>query len=169
MPVRTATISKVEQTQLLSHLSKHPIYPYTFRFRKTVNAANFPLPDGGLGSYFSFKWQPIVTLGVVSIATNYILTPNTTVDVFALAVSYKATYSIADVVGNTPADEASDIYELKANGGSINDFQVFYPLNWFVEKTQPLYVHVFAGAATVAAASAVMQGRITFGTLQGGI
>jgi len=169
MPVRTATISKVEQDQLLQHLSKHPIYPYTFRFRRTVDAANFPLADGGLGSYFSFKWQPIVTVGVVSIACNYILTPNTTVDVFALAVSYKPVYTIANATGNTPADEANDIYELKANGGSINDFQVFYPLNWFVEKTQPLYVHVFAGAATVAAGTATMQGRITFGTLQGGI
>lgn len=169
MPVRTATISKVEQDQLLQHLSKHPIYPYSFRFRKTTNVASFPHADGALGNYFSFMWQPKVTLGVVSLAVNYILTPNTTVDVFVVAVSYKPSYSIADATGNLPEDEGSEIYELKSNGGAINDFQVFYPLNWFVEKNQPLYVHVFAGITTITAATAVMQGHVTFGTLQGGI
>ena len=170
MPVKLAALSKEEQTQLLTHLRKHPIYPVTFKCRQTTNGTNFPKVDGGIGQYRTYAYTPGVVEGVVSIAANYILTPNTTVDMFVLAVSYKPTFTMQDNGSvDTPQDQGSEIYQLLSNGGAINDFQVFYPLNWYLEKSQTIYMHLWVGASTITAASALMTGHVTLGVLSGGI
>jgi hypothetical protein len=169
MALRQPQISKEEQQLLLQHLRKHVIYPYREQFRLTTNSTNFPNQDGSgpaIGFYFTYTFQPVTTLGIVSLAAGFILTPNTTVDLFAMQVSYKPTMTMAN---QTAWSEADVIYQLMSNGGAINDFQVFYPLNWYVEKNQPIYVHVYAGTSTISAATAVMTGHITLGTLNGGI
>lgn len=160
------TLSREETQKLYDHLRKHKIYPYQFRFRKLINAANFPNVDGALGSYFTLAFTPANYLGVVSLATNFIITPNTTIGEFCLAISYSNVLTLADNGAPTvPDGEGQVIYQLKSNGGAINDFQVFYPLNWFVEARKPLYIHFWADAATVAAAAATVSGHCIPGTL----
>jgi hypothetical protein len=115
------------------------------------------------------SFTPKEITGIVSIATSFIITPNTAVDIFALVVSYKPTITFADnAVPTLPDDEAGDIYQLLSNGGAINDFQVFYPLNWYLERDKPIYMHVFAGALTVAGASTTITGHFILGTLPTG-
>jgi len=51
---------------------------------------------------------------------------------------------------------------LISNGGAINDFQVFYPLGWYVEAGTPLYIHVFVGQ-TALGGGGTMIGRVAIG------
>ena len=173
MGVRVAAINKDEQDQLMTFLRKHPIYPYRKRWNVAVNNTNFDTANGASPitvRSMTLSWVPDQTVGIVSLATGFIVTPNTVVDTFGLMVSYKPTLTLADGAhAKVASDESDDIYQALSNGGALNDFQVFYSLNWLVEKGQPIYIHVFAGTATCTAATANMMGHVIFGVLKGGI
>ncbi len=159
-------LSAVDEARLLLHLRKHKIYPYRYSFLKTTNAATFDTADGALGSYLTFTLRPNNYTGVVSIATNMILSPNTTIGRYAITFSYNQVLTLADQAALTNFDtEAQEIYQLVTNGGAINDFQVFYPLNWFIEKGRPLFIHLWVDAATITAGTATIAGSIIVGTL----
>ena len=171
MPVSKAVLNEAERIALLSHLQKHKIYPFRYRFSKTINAANFPTAavGGTAGSYFTLTFQPKEILGIITLSNAFIITPNTTVDTFSIAVSYKKTWAWGDnTVATVPDDEGSEIYSLLSNGGAINDFQVFYPTTYYMERNTPIYIHVFAGATTVAAGTSTMTGAVIIGTLPTG-
>lgn len=166
MPMTRPALSAPEEKALFAHLQKHKIYPFRYRFRQLIDATQFATADGAIGSYRTYTFTPDVHLGIVSIAANFIITPNTTVGTYALAVSYANTFSLQDGGNLTkPDDEATVIYELKSNGGAINDFQVYYPLNIYVEANKPIYFHLWADAATVTAGTSTMSGHVVFGSL----
>jgi hypothetical protein len=163
MPIRRAILDDAERQALMKHLQKHAIYPFRMPFNKTVSSTFFA-SSGTLVKYGTIKWTPDNHLGIVSIAANFLITPNTSVANYGLAVSYSSVYSDADI-GTSKLEEAQQIYELKAQGGSICDFQVFYPLTWYVEANTPIYVHLFADSARVTAGTDIMSGQVIFGTL----
>lgn len=162
-----AELTDKENAALLAHLRKHKTYPYLFRLKKAITAGNFTKVDApGGGSYFTFEFRPNNYVGVISFATNLILSPNTTIGRFAITMSYNSVVNLGDNTSLTKFDtEAQEIYQLVTNGGAINDYQVTYPLNWFVERAKPLFIHIWADAATVAAGTATLAGHIILGTL----
>ncbi len=162
MPISISRLSQAEQKELWQFLNKRKVYPAAWRFLGTINATNFPTTDGSNGSYRTDSYTPGADVGIVAVSANFIITPNTTVDTFALAVSYASTYSLS----SAQQVEGAEIYELKSNGGAINDFEVFFPLNWYVEAGKTIYMHWFAGATTVAAGTSTFQGKFIFHTLQ---
>lgn len=171
MPISKADLTQAEKIALISHSRKHKVYPVPFVFRKPLVAASFGTADGAIGSYFTMAFTAPEITPIVSFATSFIITPNTLVDIFAIVISYKPTMSMADGASLTkPTDEGSKAYQLLSNGGAINDFQVFYPLNWYLERGSKLYMHVYAGATTIAAALAtnVMTGQVILGTMPTG-
>jgi hypothetical protein len=175
MPISKSNINDAEKRELVSFSEKHKIYPFRYRFNKLMNAANFPkaaagnIGAGATGSYFTLTFTAKEVTPIIYIATSYIILPNTTVDAFALVVSYNPTLSFADNVNALlPDDEASDTYQLLSNGGAINDFQVFYPVNWFLARGQSIYMHVFAGPTTITAANAYVMGHFILGTVPTG-
>lgn len=167
MPTTRPILLQEEYESLRKHLRQHKTYPFSYSIRKVINAANFPLTDGGsIVKYFTLQFTPDVSVGIVSLATNLIITPETTFGIFGLQMSYKPTLSLADNPSATaPANEGNNAYNLVTNGGAINDFQVFFPLNFYLESRQTMYLHVFANDAIVAAASSNMTGQIILGTL----
>jgi hypothetical protein len=170
VPITRSTFNTEEMQRLKLHLEKHKVYPFQYRFRKVINSSNFGTADGSIGSYFTLTFTPNVHLGIVSMATNFVVTPNTSVGIFMLAASYRSTVTLADnTATGTPDDEANEIYRLMSNGGAINDFQVFYPLNWYLEAGKPFYLHVYADATTVAANNTTITGHFILGTLLTGI
>lgn len=171
MPITKADLSQKQKNALIDHSRVHKVYPYPFIFRKSIIAANFTKADGTIGSYFTMTFTAKEILPIVSFATSFIITPNTVVDLFAIVISYKSTMSMADGASLTePTDEGSKSYQLLSNGGAINDFQVFYPLNWYMERQSKIYMHVFAGKTTIDAASAtnVITGQVILGTMPTG-
>lgn len=165
-----AALTAKDDAMLLNHLRKHKTYPYSFRIKKTINAATFTRADAaGGGSFFTFTFRPNNYVGIISIAANMILRPNTTIGRFAYVVSYNNALTFADNPTLTAqATEAQEVYQLATNGGAVNDYQVFYPLDWFVEKGSPLYIHVWADSINVAAGASTLEGWVTFGTLISG-
>lgn len=161
------SLSDEDEARLLLHLRKHKVYPYLYRFKKTINAGNFTRTDTpGGGSFFTFTFRPDNYVGIVGIATNMILSPNTTIGRFAITISYDNNVNLGDNASLNAFDsEAQEIYQLVTNGGAINDFQVFYPLNWFVERGKPVFIHVWADSSTVATGTAILAGHIILGTL----
>jgi hypothetical protein len=171
MPITKSNLSQPEKKALIDHSRKHKLYPYLYQFRKPIIAANFGTADGAIGSYFTMEFTAPEILPIVSFATSFIITPNTIVDIFALVISYKPTMSMADAASVVkPTDEGNKTYQLLSNGGAINDFQVFYPLDWYMERGSKIYMHVYAGATTIAAATAtnIMTGQVVLGTLPTG-
>lgn len=167
MPQTRPLLTDAEKKALATHLAKHKILPFQYRFRKTVAVAAFSTADGALGDYFTLEFTPDLYTGIVSIAAGFILTPNTTVGQFAIQASYKSTMTMADGTALTSPDSNGDvIYNLISNGGAINDFQVFFPLNWYIEAKKTMYFHVWADRTTITAATAVMSGHVTLGTMQ---
>lgn len=171
MPISKAQLDDVQRKQLVAFSQAHKIYPYRYRFNKKINSTNFnksaagAIQGGGTGSYFTLSFSPKEITPVIYIATAFIILPNTSVDVFALVVSYNPVLTFADNANaGRPDDEASDTYMLLSNGGAINDFQVFYPVNWYVERSKPLYMHVFAGPTIVTADSSYIVGHFILGT-----
>lgn len=170
MPLGRPQLDKGEQKQLVAHAQKHKNYPFQYRFNKTINASNFPTADAsGTGSYFTLTYQPREIIPQIMVSANFIVTPAATVDIFAVVMSYKPSMSFADNANAAfPDDEAGPYYMLLSNGGAINDFQVFYPTNMFIERNTPVYIHVFAGATTVTAATSTIRGQVIIGTLPTG-
>jgi len=166
MGISRNLLSDEENKKLYSHLNKHKIYPFAYRFRKLISATAFTTADGALGSYFTLTFTPTQQLGIISLATNYIILPNTSIGAFSMLVSYRPVITMSNNTAlGTPDDESNEIYELKSNGGAINDFQVFFPLTWYVETGKSLYIHFWADAATVTAGTATVVGRIILGTM----
>jgi hypothetical protein len=167
MATTRALLNQEEYEALRSHLRKHKLYPFSYSIRKLISAANFPTADGGgIVKYFTLSFTPEQAMGVVSLATNLVITPETTFGIMGLQMSYKPTLSLADnTVATSPNNEGNNAYNLILNGGAINDFQVFFPLNFYLESRQTIYIHVFANNAVVAAASSNMTGQIILGTL----
>ena len=168
MPQAIPPYSEAELKALLDHLKKHTVYPYRCRRRKTMSAGNFATADGSLGSYFTVTFTPESTIGIVSLACNIIITPNTAVGQFAVAVSYSSTFSLQDG-SSSPDEENASIYTIETNGGAINDFQVFYPLNWYVTAGQSVYLHFWADAATITTGTAVMGAKVVLGAIRTGV
>lgn len=160
-------LNQKEYEELRTALLKHKLYPFKYRINKAITIGNFPTADGSATArYFSFQFTPPQATGIVTLATNLIITPETTFDIFGIVASFAPALTLADNPSLTvPGDEANDWYELVLNGGAINDFQVFFPLNVFVEARQTIYFHVFAGNTTVTAATSTMRGQIILGTL----
>ncbi|HXT00362.1 MAG TPA: hypothetical protein VN915_06780 [Elusimicrobiota bacterium] len=176
-PISKACLSDQDKKDLVAFSEKHKIYPYRYRFNKLISTTAFnktaagPIQGAnpGLGSYFTLSFTPKEITPIIYIATSFIVLPNTSVDIFALVVSYNSTISFADNVNaGLPDDEAQDTYQLLSNGGAINDFQVFYPVNWFLERGRTIYMHVYAGPTVVAAASSYIVGHFILGTLPTG-
>jgi hypothetical protein len=172
MPISKALLDDKARKELVSFSERHKIYPYRYRFNKKINATNFnktaagAIQGGGTGSYFTLSFTPKEITPIIYIATAFIILPNTSVDIFALVVSYNQTLTMADNANaGRPDDEAADTYMLLSNGGAINDFQVFYPVNWFVERDKPIYMHVFAGPTVVAADNTYINGHFILGTM----
>ena len=170
MPTTKANLSEADRADLISHSQKYKVYPYRYRINKAINGTNFAKADAsGTVKYFTMQLTAGEILPVVSFATSLIITPNTAVDIFGIAISYNSSLSLADNVNaNRPDEEGTVIYQLLSNGGAINDFQVFYPVDWYMERGSILYMHVFAGNTIVAAASASMVGHIVHGTMPTG-
>lgn len=170
MPITKAVLNKAEQEKLVQHALKHKDYPYKFIFNKTINNTNFNVASGGSGfRNFTLTFNVKEITPIISLATNFIITPNTTVGTFGIVVSYKSTISFADNASATVVDdEGGDIYQLLSNGGAINDFQVFYPLNWYLDRISKIYVHVFADTTTCTAGTSSILGQVIFGTLPTG-
>lgn len=170
MPISKPMLSKEEQDRLVSHIMKHKTYPFMYRWAKTINNTNFDVASGGSGfRNFTLTFQVREKTPIHSIAANFIVTPNTTVGTFGIALSYKSTISFADNANaGIPDDEGSEVYMLLSNGGAINDFQVFYPLNFYMDRAFPLYVHVFADTTTCTAGTSTMVGRVILGTMPTG-
>ena len=167
MPTTKPILSQEEYEALRKHLKQHKLYPYSYSIRKTINAAAFPTADGGaIVKYFSLEFTPPTAVGIVSLATNIIITPETSFGIMGIQLSYSPLLSLADnPTATAPANEGTTAYNIIVNGGAINDFQVFFPLNLFVESRQTAYLHVFANNALVAAATSNMTGQIILGTL----
>ena len=165
--ISRALLNPQESKELLRHLEKHKVYPYKFRYKKAINNTLFDTADsGGGGRYFTLTWNPSYYTGIVYFGCNYIITPNTTVGTFAVAISYSSTFTLGDNTSPTAIDlEGTDAYMLLSNGAAINDFQVFFPLNWYLEKGRSIYVHVWADTTTCTAGTSTFQGQMTFGTL----
>jgi len=165
--ISRASLSRDQDDELLKHLSKHKIYPYKFRIKKTINNTNFGVADvSGGGRYFALTWTPSYYTGVIYLAANFIISPNTTVGTFALAVSYAPTFSMGDNANPAKIDlEGTDVYTLISNGSAINDFQVFFPLDWYLEAKRPLSLFVWADTTTCTAGSSTIQGQFTYGTM----
>lgn len=175
MPMTKALLGQAARDELVRFSQEHKIYPYRYRINKKINATNFnksaagSIAGAGTGSYFTLSFTPPEITPIIYIATSFIILPNTSVDVYSLVVSYNSVLSYADNANaNQPDDEGSDTYQLLSNGGAINDFQVFYPVNWYVERKKPIYFHVFAGPTIVAADSSYMLGHFLIGTLPTG-
>jgi hypothetical protein len=175
VPIRKATYNDLERKELISFSEKHAIYPQRFRFNKKINSTNFNktaagnIAAGSTGAYFTLTFTAKEITPIIYIASSFIILPNTTVDVFSLVASYNPVLTYADNVNaGLPDDEGADTYQLLSNGGAINDFQVFYPVNWFLNRGQSIYLHVFAGPTTVAADNAYMMGHFILGTLPTG-
>lgn len=177
-------ISDEERKKLWLHLQKHKIYPFRFPFDRGFNFIDFPNADlsvgtGIAGRYFTFEFRPDNYLGIVSIATNFIIVDLNTVTepppVYSLFVSYNKVISTQDALSLTkPQDEGNVIYQLSASGGAINDFQVFYPLNWYVESNKPIFMHVWASTSGgnenfTSPEKGRMKGHFILGTLLTGI
>lgn len=167
MPTTRAILTQAEYESLRSHLKKHKIYPYSYAIRKAISAANFTLTDGAsVVKYFTYTFTPPEATGIVSLATNLVITPETTFGLLGLQLSYKSTLSLADNVSAVkPNDEGTEAYNIMVNGGAINDFQVFFPLNYYVESRQPIYIHVYADSTTVSAGTSTLTGRIILGAM----
>lgn len=165
--ITLSAISQAEQKEVQKFLEKHKTFPYSFGWSKTITTGNFATADGSSTvKFFSQTFQPKQYLGVVAVACNYIITPNTVVDIFAVSITYGATAQYT--LGTYTQIPGQDVYELKSNGGAINDFQVFYPLNWWMEPNSQIQIIVAAGVTTVTANSSsnVFQGKVILHTIQ---
>lgn len=167
--IQKANLGPEDRKNLVEDLGKRKIYPITYKWNKLITAITFPNVDvGGVGNYFTMSFTPRELTGIISIAAGYIVTPNTNVDIFNVVCSYKSVLSMGDITNlNAPNDEGGDIYQLLSNGASINDFQVFFPLNWYVARNQSFFIHVFAGAASLGGGTTI-RGRVTLGCLTTG-
>lgn len=166
MPTQKAILSREEYAALGSHLLKHKIYPYEIaEFSRAINGTNFATADGSLGSYFTLTWTPQQKLGIVTVAANFIITDNSKVGTFAMMLSYKNTVSLQDKTGTPPINEGNRFYSLISNGGAINDLQNYFPLNFYVEAGQPIYLHVWGDNASVTAGTATITGSCVIGAL----
>lgn len=164
MPITRSLLDPAQKIALQKHLLQHKVYPYRYRMRAAINETNFATADSTIGHYFTRQFTPQFATGIVSIAAGFIITPNTTTGIFALVGSYRSTLTMADLAGNTP-DEGAEIYSLISNGGAINDFQVFFPLNWYVEAGKTFYIHAWADETTIDAGTSTLTGHFTLGTL----
>ncbi len=168
MPTTKAILSKDEQARLVQHVTKHKTYPFEYRWNRAINNTLFDLSVTGF-RYFTLTFTTKEILPIISLATSFIVTPNTTVGAFGIVLSYKSVLSLADnVAAGVPDDEGGNIYQLLSNGGAINDFQVFYPLNWYMDRNSPMYIHVFADTTTATAGTSTMLGHVILGTLPTG-
>lgn len=167
MATPRALLTQVELDSLRSHLLKHKSYPYTYVINRGITAANFPSTDASSLAlrYYTLQFTPTVDTGIVSLATGILIKPETTFGMFGLQMSYKDTLNWTDNPTLVkPANEGNGVYGLITNGGAINDFQVFFPLDYFVRANETMYIHVYADATTIAAATSTMIGGIILGT-----
>lgn len=165
MPTTKPLLSSAEKELLWRHLLKHKAYPYTFDIRQTTSAANFPTQDGAIGDYRTYTFTPPYALGIVGIATGFIITANSVTGLFAVVNSYRSTMSMAEGPSQTVPNEGQQVYKNISNGGAINDFQVFFPLNIYVEANKPFYTHVWVDRTNITTGTAVLTGHITLWTL----
>lgn len=168
MPTTRPILNQEEYELLRSHLRKHKVYPFSYRIKKTISVAGgFATADGSASfHYFTLKFTPTTDTGIISLASNLVITPSTTFGLFGIHLSYNDTLTLADQSDLTaPVNEGTTAYNLMVNGGAINDFQVFFPLNFYVESRKSVYLHVYADDTTIAAASSVMTGQIVLGTM----
>ncbi len=163
MPTPRALLTQEEYESLRSHLRKHKAYPYNYQIAKTINNTNFTATTVSGFRYFTFEFAPVTDTGIVSLATNLLITPETT---FGIQLSYAPTLSLADnPTLLAPANEGAVAYNLFVNGGAINDFQVFFPLDYYVRaKQETIYLHVFADTTTCTAGTSTMRGQMILGT-----
>ena len=165
MATPRALLTQTEYEALRSHLRKHKSYPYNFGISKNIDNTDFATTGVTGFRYFTLQFTPTVETGIVSLATNLVITPETTFGVMGIQMSYASTLTLADnSVATAPLNEGTVAYNLFVNGGAINDFQVFYPLNYYVRSRETMYIHVFADTTTCTAGSSDMRGQIVLGT-----
>lgn len=170
MPITKSNLSDQERLDLATHASKYKVYPYRYRINRTVNAANFTKADpSSTVKYYTRAFKANEVLPIISFATSLILTPNTSVGLFGLALSYNSVFDLSDGTTDAPDEEGTIIYQILSNGGAINDFQVFYPTDWYMERTTKIYLHVFADNTRVAAADTTAVGHVVLGTMPTGV
>lgn len=165
--ISRAILNPEESQQLVKFLDKHRIYPYKFKFNKTINNTNFNKVDSaGGGRYFTLSWAPSFYTGIVYFGANWIVTPNSTVGNFSATVSYASTISFADNASPTAIDlEGTDALTILSAGSTLNELVPFFPLNWSIETGKTIYVHVWADTTTCSAGTSSIIGQFTFGTL----
>lgn len=165
MATPRSLLNQVEYDALRSHLRKHKAYPYNFGIAKNIDNTDFTRTTVTGFRYFTFQFTPQVETGIVSIATNLLITPETTFGQFGIQLSYGPDLTLADnTVLTAPLNEGVVAYNLFVNGGAINDFQVFYPLNFLVRSKETLFIHVFADTTTCTAGTSDIRGQIVLGT-----
>lgn len=169
MPITRNNLSDAERKELADHAKKYKVYPYRYRINRVVNATNFPTSETSGFKYYTRAFIAAEVLPIISIAASLILTPNTVVGTFGIVLSYNSVLSFVDGTADTPDEEGTVIYQLLSNGGAINDFQVFYPTNWYMERNSKIYLHVFADATRVAAADTTAVGHVVLGTMPTGV
>lgn len=165
MATPRALLNQAEIEALRLHLRKHKTYPYNYGISNNIDNTDFNIAGPTGYRYFTYEFTPQVETGIVSLATNLLITPETTFGQFGIQLSYGSTLTLAgNSVKTTPLNEGVVAYNLFTNGGAINDFQVFFPLDFFVRSRETVYIHVFADTTTCTAGTADIRGQIILGT-----
>lgn len=164
MATPRALLNQPEIESLRSHLRKHKAYPYNFGVNQAINNTTFDSTVTGF-RYFTLQFTPTVETGIVSLATNLLITPETTFGMLGIQLSYASTLTLAgNTVLTAPLNEGNVCYNLFVNGGAINDFQVFFPLNYFLRSRETMFIHIFSDTTICTAGTSTMRGQIIVGT-----
>lgn len=166
MATPRALMTQPEMEAMRKHMLQHKGYPYNYGISKNIDNTDFSRTGVTGFRYFTYEFTPEVDTAIVSLATNLLITPETTFGQFGIQLSYGPDLTLADNLTLTKwLNEGTVAYNLFVNGGAINDFQVFYPLNYYVRSRQEkMFIHVFADTTTCTAGTSDMRGQIILGT-----
>lgn len=166
--------TKEEQERLWDHLRRSRSYPHRFAFSVVANTTTFdnaPANDPCRNARIKqIEFNSYV--GLVALQINLLTLPVATSGIFGLAISYADTFRFVNTDGNTVApnvveEQGQVIYQLVSQGGSIADFEIFYPLNFLVEPSKKrLNIFLFSNTTD---GSITFDGHVLLHVMQTGV
>lgn len=167
MAIILPTLDNKQRDDRVQILKQNPIVPVSTQWALTVNGTTYATADAStLGQYTTNSIQLPSSYGIVAIRLSNFL--QTITDGLIIAVSYSPIFTVAAYGGTptVPDEQGNVIYRAICTQAGYNEHLVMQSggqnlNNFFVPSNIPIYVHQWASAAAITAASMVAQGFLT--------
>jgi hypothetical protein len=165
MPIRRVSFSRDEQQARLKAIQLQTLYPFTYRFNRTVSNVLFSIADTNVAGaqYDSFGFVAPETMQIVAIKATCVMQLSNT-HTFAWALSFSDIFTMGDTNnGELPTDQGNIIYESTFRGSdTLKEFILFdADKGLYLSYGQTLFFYQWADAAAIAAANITMIGELT--------